>query len=105
MFCRKLQAQKLRAMINLMLSDTKLKAIADSVGIAPSNAYLWRMKAYMAARIINGDASLSDKAWIDEKLIPVNSFIAEPERYLVVHTACGRNASTYTAHGRRSRPR
>ena len=105
MFCRKLQAQKLRAMINLMLNDTKPKAIEDPIGIVSSNAYLWRMKAYMAARIISGDASLSDKAWIDEKLIPVNSFIAEPERYLVVHTACGRNASTYNAHGWRSRPR
>lgn len=72
MFSRKLKIKKLRAMINLMLNDTKLKAIADSVGIAPSTAYLWRMKIYTAARKIRDGALLSGRVWIDEKLIPVN---------------------------------
>ncbi len=72
MFSRKLKAQKLRAMINLMLNDTKLKAIADSAKIAPPTAYLWRMKAYTAAKKIRDGASLSGRVWIDEKPIPVN---------------------------------
>ncbi len=72
MFSRKLRAEKLAAMVNLMVNDTKLKAIEDSVGITPSTAYLWRMKAYAAARKIRDGAVLSGDVWIDEKLIPVN---------------------------------
>lgn len=72
MFSRKLKIKKLRAVINLMLNDTKLKAIEDSVGIAPSTAYLWRMKVYTAAKVIRDGACLSGAVWIDEKLVSVN---------------------------------
>lgn len=61
MFSRKLKIKKLRAMIDLMINDTKLKAMADSFKITPSTAYLWRMKAYAAAKVIRDRAALSGR--------------------------------------------
>lgn len=72
MFSRKLKIKKLRAMIDLMISDTKLKAMADSVKITQSTAYLWRMKVYTAAKKTRDGTLLSGRVWIDENLIPVN---------------------------------
>ncbi len=71
-FSRKLPADKLRKMANLMINDTKLKAISDSVGISSKTAYIWRMKIYTAAYEMQKSAMLSGEVWIDEKLIPVN---------------------------------
>lgn len=69
---RRLPPEKLRLLINLMVNDTKLKAISDAVGVAQGTAYLWRMKVYAACAEIQKDTMLSGEVWIDEKLIPVN---------------------------------
>ena len=72
----KLPKAKFRAMVNLMLNDVKLEAIADSVGISSRTAYVWRMKVYTAAFEAQKGAMLSGKVWLDEALIPVNEGIA-----------------------------
>lgn len=69
---RKMDDEKIRRMVNLMINDTKLKAIVDSVGMSTKTAYLWRMKVYAAALEMRKASMLSAKVWIDEKLIPVN---------------------------------
>ena len=73
---RKMPEGKLRMMINLMLNDTKLKAIADCVGLSSKTAYLWRMKVFAAAFEIQKGAMLSGTVWIDEKSVPVNGSAA-----------------------------
>lgn len=73
MHSRKLEEGEFRAMVNLMVNDTKLKAICDSVGISSRTAYVWRMKIYTAAMEIQESSMLSGKVWIDEKLVPIKS--------------------------------
>ena len=69
---RRMPEDKLRMMINLMLNDTKLKAITDCVGLSSKTTYLWRMKVFAAAYEIQKSAMLSGVVWIDEKSVPVN---------------------------------
>lgn len=71
-FSRKIGDEKLRRMINLMVNDTKLEAIADSVGLSSKTVYTWRLRVLMAALEIQKAAMLSGKVWIDEKLVRVN---------------------------------
>ncbi len=71
-FSRKMPEGKLRMMTNLMPNDTKLKAIADCVGLSSKTVYLWRMKVFAAAFEIQKGAMLSGTVWIDEKSMPVN---------------------------------
>lgn len=71
-FSKKLPEGAFRAMLNLMINDVKLKAIADSVGISSRTAYVWRMKVYTAAHELQKTLILSGKVWIDEGLVPLN---------------------------------
>lgn len=72
MSSKKLAADKLWLMVNMMVNGCKLKAISDAVGISSRTAYVWRMKVCAVAFEIQKSAMLSGKVWIDEKLVPVN---------------------------------
>jgi len=71
-FSRKIGDSEIRRMVNLMINDTKLEAIADSVGLSSKTVYTWRLRIYTAAYEIQKRSMLSGKVWIDEKLVRVN---------------------------------
>ena len=73
----KLDRETLRKLIILIIDDTKIETIMDVLSISSRTAYMWRMKIYKVAGQIIKDTMLSNKVWIDEKLIPVN------KRYLM----------------------
>ena len=76
---RKMDDEKIRRMVNLMINDTKLKAIVDSVGIFSHD----RLMAFLEA---NSFVYKSVTKEAHAKLQPVNSFIAEIEHFARVHT-------------------
>ena len=73
----KLDEDTLRKLIILILDDTKIETIMDVLPISSRTAYMWRMKIFKVAGEMIKDTMLSNKVWIDEKLISVN------KRYLV----------------------
>lgn len=68
----KLDENTLRKLIIFVIHDTKIKTIMDILSISSRTAYMWRMKIYKVAAEITKKAILSNKVWIDEKLIRVN---------------------------------
>lgn len=91
MLSRKIDDGRLRAMINLMANDTKLKAISDAVGISTKTAYVWRMKIFAVAERIQESATLSGKVWIDEKLIKVNGGLMSRKPNGLLYRGVSRN--------------
>lgn len=69
---QKLTEITLRTIINLMLNDTKLVAIADVLRLSSRTVYMWRMKIYKVAGEMIKSAMLQDFVWIDELLVTVN---------------------------------
>lgn len=75
MFSKKLDLSTWYSMINLMINDTKLKAIIDLLHISSKTAYLWRMKIYAVTEKLRKDVILEGNVWIDEKYVHVNKSI------------------------------
>lgn len=73
----KLDEDTIRKLIILILDDTKIETIMDVLSISSRTAYMWRMKIFKVAGEMIKGTMLSNKVWIDEKLISVN------KRYLV----------------------
>lgn len=69
---QKLNEKTLRKIINLMLNDTKLIAIADVLKLSSRTVYMWRMKIYKVAGEIIKSMMLQDYVWIDETIVTVN---------------------------------
>lgn len=68
----KLSKEQLKTLIIMVIDDTKIETIMDVLSISSRTAYIWRMKIYKLAGEIIKETILSNKIWIDEKLIPVN---------------------------------
>lgn len=75
MFSKKLDLSTWYSMINLMINDTKLKAIIDLLHISSKTTYLWRMKIYAVTEKLRKDVILEGNVWIDEKYVHVNKSI------------------------------
>lgn len=73
----KLNKNTLRQLIIHVIDDTKIETIMDALSISSRTAYMWRMKIYKVASQLVKETMLSNKVWLDEKLIRVN------KRYLV----------------------
>ena len=74
----KLDKETLHKLIILVIDDTKIKAIMDVLSLSSRTVYIWRIKIYKVAGEIIKRTLLSNKVWIDEKLVRVN------KRYLIV---------------------
>ena len=59
---RRMPEDKLRMVRNLMLNDTKLKAITDCVGLSSKTTYLWRMKVFAACAVASNGARYAEVA-------------------------------------------
>lgn len=78
---QKLDEDRLRQLIILILRDTKLIAIMDALNLSSRTVYMWRMKIYKVAGKLIENVMLCDIVWIDELLIPVNQsmIITKPD--------------------------